>query len=322
MSNSIRLDAQLLCIFLPMCSIHGSLWLLLSVFYKNAPLFLQHLTFLFLIPGFRLQDVNSAKLAQRRKNKNVSNDNSRSFSSTSSSLSSTSSGTSSLKTPCSSTQPASSTKPVKRINKDASSSTVFDFGEARVQEYLSSLSSSSSSSNTSPASSSMLQLQLSPVRKKKKADISLTLPTSSKLLSEQVQASSSGTKRKHKELSSIESSQCSKSIAVTHTSPARKKKKQEKASPPQCTNQTVSSSIITSSTLSTATCSDLTTVFEEQLLGPITRARRRQLNTEMSLVETAAPVPVTVPRQRMCRKTETPLPPVSHSKKGKRQKTQ
>ncbi|KAI5737364.1 hypothetical protein M8J76_012789 [Diaphorina citri] len=265
--------------------------------------------------GFRLQDVTSAKLAQRRKNKNVSNDNSRSFSSTSSSLSSSSSGTSSLKTPCSSTQPSVPSKPVKRINKDASSGTVFDFAEARVQEYLSSLSSSSSSEHgTSPPSSSTIQLQLSPVRKKKKPDLTLTLPASNKPESEQLHLAEpstlAGTKRKHKPDTS---SQCSKSLPATHTTPARKKKKADRQPAKQEEKQPVPQ---------TTPPTDLVTLFEEQLLGPITRARRRKLNTDITLVENASTLPVeTVPRQRMSKKPQS-SPSDSHSKKSKRQKQQ
>ncbi|KAL1457825.1 hypothetical protein WDU94_008017 [Cyamophila willieti] len=260
--------------------------------------------------GFRLQDVNSAKLAQRRKNKNISNDNSRSFSSTSSSLSSSSSGTSSLKTPTpsSSAQP----KPVKRPNKNASNSNVFDFGEARVQEYLSSISSSASSSptTTSPPSSSTLQLQLSPVRKKKRPT-ELTLPCSSKPLSEQPEPSTS--KRKHKTEDTTPPSQ---------NTPVRKKKKPE-IQPPPC---------------------DLATLVEEQLLGPITRARRQRLNIDINIVgsTTTQPLPVdtttprvggatlqpqplpvdtTTPRQRMSKKSKC-SPSDSHSKRSKRQKLQ
>uniref|UniRef100_A0A8D8Y790 non-specific serine/threonine protein kinase n=1 Tax=Cacopsylla melanoneura TaxID=428564 RepID=A0A8D8Y790_9HEMI len=245
--------------------------------------------------GFRLQDVTSAKLAQRRKNKNISNDNSRSFSSTSSSLSSSSSGTSSLKTPTpsSSTQP----KPVKRPNKNASNSNVFDFGEARVQEYLSSLSSSASSSptTTSPPSSSTLQLQPSPVRKKKRPT-ELTLPCSSKPLSEQPEPSTS--KRKTK----IEDT-----TPAPHMTPVRKKKNLE-IPPPPC---------------------DLATLVEEQLLGPITRARRQRLNIDINIVGSATPQPqplplpvdTTTPRQRMSKKSKS-SPSDSHSKKSKRQKLQ
>lgn len=284
-----------------------------------TPSFPKHLFLLDLlvlcIAGFRLQDVTSAKLAQRRKNKNVSNDNSRSFSSTSSSLSSSSSGTSSLKTPCSSTQPSVPSKPVKRINKDASSGTVFDFAEARVQEYLSSLSSSSSSEHgTSPPSSSTIQLQLSPVRKKKKPDLTLTLPASNKPESEQLHLAEpstlAGTKRKHKPDTS---SQCSKSLPATHTTPARKKKKADRQPAKQEEKQPVPQ---------TTPPTDLVTLFEEQLLGPITRARRRKLNTDITLVENASTLPVeTVPRQRMSKKPQS-SPSDSHSKKSKRQKQQ
>lgn len=142
--------------------------------------------------GFRLQEVVNAKLAQRRRNKKSSLDN-RSFSTSSTFSSSSSSGTSSIQTPVkvpsasstqspasasastvSSAQPAPRAKP--RGQADLSDA-VFNFGESRVREYLSSLSSSSSSSSTSSPAPSMEygsladespQCVLSPVPRKKK----------------------------------------------------------------------------------------------------------------------------------------------------------
>ncbi|XP_054282176.1 ribosomal protein S6 kinase alpha-5-like isoform X2 [Macrosteles quadrilineatus] len=87
--------------------------------------------------GFRLQDVFNAKLAQRRRLKKKSSNDIRSCSTSSSFSSSSSSGHSSIQTPM------SGTSPVKR-SATAPKSDVFNFGEERVHEYLSSLSSSSS----------------------------------------------------------------------------------------------------------------------------------------------------------------------------------
>ncbi|XP_018901176.1 ribosomal protein S6 kinase alpha-5 isoform X2 [Bemisia tabaci] len=127
--------------------------------------------------GFTLQDVGKAKLAQRRRMKKSSNDN-RSFS-TSSSFSSSSSGASSMRTPLShsSSLPSSSTvtqkKPFEQKRKAMSDneSNVFNFGESRVREYLSSLSSSSSSDSSrdcplSTATFSFTPLTPPPKRKK------------------------------------------------------------------------------------------------------------------------------------------------------------
>uniref|UniRef100_A0A1B6DBD3 non-specific serine/threonine protein kinase n=1 Tax=Clastoptera arizonana TaxID=38151 RepID=A0A1B6DBD3_9HEMI len=98
--------------------------------------------------GFRLQEVVNAKLYQRRRMKKSSTD-ARSFSTSSSFSSSSSSGHSSIQTPLSGTsgQPGSgSVKPRIQINNSKSGDTnIFNFGESRVQEYLSSLSSSASS---------------------------------------------------------------------------------------------------------------------------------------------------------------------------------
>ncbi|RZF38034.1 hypothetical protein LSTR_LSTR006433 [Laodelphax striatellus] len=120
--------------------------------------------------GFRLQDVVNAKLAQRRRMKKSSTDN-RSFSTSSSFSSSSSSGLSSVQTPSScSGQSASAQKPkmVARLQKCGDEGNVFNFGEARVREYLSSLSSSPSSSDEANAGpSSAATLALSPVPKKK-----------------------------------------------------------------------------------------------------------------------------------------------------------
>lgn len=95
--------------------------------------------------GFRLQDVVNAKLAQRRRMKKSSADN-RSFSTSSSFSSSSSSGLSSVQTPMSAGQSScTSTAPKPAVRgKPSSESNVFNFGEARVREYLSSLSSTSS----------------------------------------------------------------------------------------------------------------------------------------------------------------------------------
>ncbi|XP_014251762.1 ribosomal protein S6 kinase alpha-5-like isoform X2 [Cimex lectularius] len=124
--------------------------------------------------GFRLQDVFNAKLAQRRRLKKSSIDN-RSFSTSSSFSSSSSSGLSSLQTPISSGQSVTSakTKPMMR-GKISDENNVFNFGEARVQEYLSSLSSSSSEYNAEiPTQSSTGAFVLSPLlppKKRKRPD--------------------------------------------------------------------------------------------------------------------------------------------------------
>lgn len=108
--------------------------------------------------GFRLQEVVNAKLAQRRRNKKSSVDN-RSFSTSSNFSSSSSSGTSSIQTPikvpstssiqspASASASTSSAQPQQRARPRGQadhSDNVFNFGESRVREYLSSLSSSSS----------------------------------------------------------------------------------------------------------------------------------------------------------------------------------
>ncbi|XP_076066239.1 ribosomal protein S6 kinase alpha-5-like isoform X2 [Oratosquilla oratoria] len=95
--------------------------------------------------GFRLLDVSNAPLAQRRKNKKSSTDV-RSHSSTSS-LSSTSSGTSSMGTPNKTDHSGSSLTLTPKREES-----IFDFGEARVKAYLSSISESSSVSSCPEAS--------------------------------------------------------------------------------------------------------------------------------------------------------------------------
>ncbi|CAL4143131.1 unnamed protein product, partial [Meganyctiphanes norvegica] len=87
--------------------------------------------------GFRLLDVSNARLAQRRKNKKSSTD-ARSHSSTSS-LSSTSSSTSSLSTRTPSKSDRCSSSLGATPKKEES---VFDFGEARIKAYLSSIDDS------------------------------------------------------------------------------------------------------------------------------------------------------------------------------------
>ncbi|KAB7498116.1 Ribosomal protein S6 kinase alpha-5 [Armadillidium nasatum] len=104
--------------------------------------------------GFRLQDVSKARLAQRRKNKKGSSDG-RSHSSASSfssvsSASSFSSGTSSMNTPQKERCSGSSVGLTPKREKS-----VFDFGEDRVNAYLSSLPSSPSTSPCSSTSSSL-----------------------------------------------------------------------------------------------------------------------------------------------------------------------
>ncbi|RXG52442.1 Ribosomal protein S6 kinase alpha-5 [Armadillidium vulgare] len=104
--------------------------------------------------GFRLQDVSKARLAQRRKNKKGSSDG-RSHSSASSfssvsSASSFSSGTSSMNTPQKERCSGSSVGLTPKREKS-----VFDFGEDRVNAYLSSLPSSPSTSPSSSTSSSL-----------------------------------------------------------------------------------------------------------------------------------------------------------------------
>ncbi|XP_045602988.1 ribosomal protein S6 kinase alpha-5 isoform X2 [Procambarus clarkii] len=88
--------------------------------------------------GFRLLDVSNARLAQRRKNKKSSTD-ARSHSSTSS-LSSTSSASSltSARTPSKSDRCSSSLGATPKKEES-----IFDFGEARVKAYLSSIESPS-----------------------------------------------------------------------------------------------------------------------------------------------------------------------------------
>jgi len=102
--------------------------------------------------GFRLQDVVNAKLAQRRRMKKSSTD-ARSCSTSSSFSTSSSSGTSSIQTPVKvnasvSTSSVSSglLKRKRASSSQEDSGKVFNFGEARVREYLSSLSSDDYSS--------------------------------------------------------------------------------------------------------------------------------------------------------------------------------
>ncbi|KAE8744340.1 hypothetical protein FOCC_FOCC009063 [Frankliniella occidentalis] len=105
-----------------------------------------------------INEVVNAKLAQRRRNKKSSVDN-RSFSTSSNFSSSSSSGTSSIQTPikvpstssiqspASASASTSSAQPQQRARPRGQadhSDNVFNFGESRVREYLSSLSSSSS----------------------------------------------------------------------------------------------------------------------------------------------------------------------------------
>ncbi|KAJ4441201.1 hypothetical protein ANN_11052 [Periplaneta americana] len=139
--------------------------------------------------GFRLQDVVNAKLAQRRRMKKSSTD-ARSCSTSSSFSTSSSSGTSSIQTPVKVT-PSGSTSSVsggtlkrKRVNSfQDDSSKVFNFGEARVREYLSSLSSDDSSCcsrspgdvlkhRTGESSDSVQQVFVfSPISKKRKKSV-------------------------------------------------------------------------------------------------------------------------------------------------------
>ncbi|XP_059485343.1 ribosomal protein S6 kinase alpha-5-like isoform X2 [Neocloeon triangulifer] len=105
--------------------------------------------------GFRLQEVSNAKLAQRRRMKKSSTDN-RSSSTSSSFSSSSSSGTSSIiQTPSKATQSSSNSSLGPSPGK--STDNIFNFGEARVQEYLSSLSEESRS-NEDDLSPILLQL--------------------------------------------------------------------------------------------------------------------------------------------------------------------
>ncbi|KAF6215608.1 hypothetical protein GE061_010364 [Apolygus lucorum] len=114
--------------------------------------------------GFRLQDVMNAKLAQRRRMKKSSTDN-RSFSTSSSFSSSSSSGLSSVPTPVSAGRSSGSSmqlKPALR-GKTSTEGNVFNFGEARVREYLSSLSSNSSECDLGAVPNLGEPLTLSPV---------------------------------------------------------------------------------------------------------------------------------------------------------------
>ncbi|XP_071450098.1 ribosomal protein S6 kinase alpha-5-like [Hetaerina americana] len=107
--------------------------------------------------GFRLQEVSNAKLAQRRRMKKSSND-ARSNSTSSSFSTSSSSGMSSIQTPnkvdrsSQGTAPPSASSVISRRSivsnddNDESCSNIFNFREARVQEYLSSLSEESAAS--------------------------------------------------------------------------------------------------------------------------------------------------------------------------------
>ncbi|KAK7869906.1 hypothetical protein R5R35_013702 [Gryllus longicercus] len=102
--------------------------------------------------GFRLQEVGNAKLAQRRRMKKSSTD-ARSCSSSSNFSTSSSSGTSLTPTPIkTSLATHSGNTTSKRSGGNSDDSKVFNFGEARVQEYLSSLSSDESSSCCSSSS--------------------------------------------------------------------------------------------------------------------------------------------------------------------------
>ncbi|KAK3861316.1 hypothetical protein Pcinc_032696 [Petrolisthes cinctipes] len=105
--------------------------------------------------GFRLLDVSNARLAQRRKNKKSSTD-ARSHSSTSS-LSSTSSASSltSARTPSKSDRCSSSLGATPKKEES-----IFDFGEARVKAYLSSIESPTDTSF--PATPSMVLTLPSP----------------------------------------------------------------------------------------------------------------------------------------------------------------
>nr|XP_053639743.1 ribosomal protein S6 kinase alpha-5-like isoform X1 [Cherax quadricarinatus] len=105
--------------------------------------------------GFRLLDVSNARLAQRRKNKKSSTD-ARSHSSTSS-LSSTSSA-SSVRTPSKSDRCSSSLGATPKKEES-----IFDFGEARVKAYLSSIESPSEMSF--PATPSLVLTLPSPQSK-------------------------------------------------------------------------------------------------------------------------------------------------------------
>lgn len=104
---------------------------------------------------YHFQDVSNARLAQRRKNKKSSTD-ARSHSSTSS-LSSTSSASSltSVRTPSKSDRCSSSLGATPKKEES-----IFDFGEARVKAYLSSIESSSEISF--PATPSMVLTLPSP----------------------------------------------------------------------------------------------------------------------------------------------------------------
>ncbi|XP_046400105.1 ribosomal protein S6 kinase alpha-5 isoform X2 [Ischnura elegans] len=105
--------------------------------------------------GFRLQEVSHAKLAQRRRMKKSSND-ARSNSTSSSFSTSSSSGMSSIQTPnkadrsSQGTAPPSASSVISRrsvvSDNDESCTNIFNFREARVQEYLSSLSEESATS--------------------------------------------------------------------------------------------------------------------------------------------------------------------------------
>uniref|UniRef100_T1JBX6 Ribosomal protein S6 kinase n=1 Tax=Strigamia maritima TaxID=126957 RepID=T1JBX6_STRMM len=98
--------------------------------------------------GFCLQDVSKAPLAQRRKMKKSSADEARSSTSSSSSANSLSSGSFNNTSPSSKNDQAS-TSTGRALSKSTDHESVFNFREARVQAYLSSLSENESSESKS-----------------------------------------------------------------------------------------------------------------------------------------------------------------------------
>ncbi|XP_067007640.1 ribosomal protein S6 kinase alpha-5 [Anabrus simplex] len=226
--------------------------------------------------GFRLQEVGNAKLAQRRRKKKSSTD-ARSCSTSSSFSTSSSSGTSSIQTPVKVSLPGlppsssgnNSSKRVNSLNDD--NSKVFNFGEARVREYLTSLSSDDSSCCSSSHSMSyqpMLPtdnlLVLSPVRKKWKKTGS-DGETSSSPHTEEPRCRAGATEPPSSEVNErlLQTDACVVPISVSEASSAEQ-----------------TSVLGDSSTERLEGCGESAVNTRSQ--GPLTRLRKRRMNNDTS----------------------------------------
>lgn len=209
--------------------------------------------------GFRLLDVSNARLAQRRKNKKSSTD-ARSHSSTSS-LSSTSSASSltSIRTPSKSDRCSSSLGATPRKEES-----VFDFGEARVKAYLSSIESPSETSF--PVTPSMV----------------LTLPSPRSTASSKGSLGSFDFSRSDKSIEPKPKSESSIGLSPDVSSPSSstvsyKKQEQCLVSQEQCDVSETRKENVTETKCPEMSLKSSMCLIGDEFSGPQTRSRKRKL---------------------------------------------